>query len=119
MKTKAVRIYGKKDLRLEEFELPPIKDDEILARIVSDSICMSSYKASMQGADHSGYPKTLILIPQSWVMNSQVSFLKWVKNGNISFIRGRNSQSSQPWLIWGLWMLLVIRTVLSGAMRQT
>ena len=30
MKTKAVRLYGKNDLRLEEFELPEIKDDEIL-----------------------------------------------------------------------------------------
>ena len=31
MKTRAVRLYGKNDLRIEEFELPPIKDDEILA----------------------------------------------------------------------------------------
>ena len=46
MKTKAVRLYGKNDLRFEEFELPPIKDDEILAKVVSDSLCMSSYKAS-------------------------------------------------------------------------
>lgn len=30
MKTRAVRLYGKKDLRLEEFELPEIKEDEIL-----------------------------------------------------------------------------------------
>lgn len=52
MKTKAVRIYGVDDLRLEEFELPPIKDDEILARIVSDSICMSSHKLAMQGDRH-------------------------------------------------------------------
>jgi threonine dehydrogenase-like Zn-dependent dehydrogenase len=52
VKTKAVRIYGENDLRLEEFELPPIKDDEILARIVSDSICMSSYKLAMQGNVH-------------------------------------------------------------------
>lgn len=52
MKTKAVRLYGKKDLRLEEFELPELKNDEILAHIVSDSICMSSYKASIQGEDH-------------------------------------------------------------------
>jgi threonine dehydrogenase-like Zn-dependent dehydrogenase len=59
MKTKAVRIYGKKDLRLEEFELPPIKENEILARIVSDSICMSSYKASIQGADHKRIPKDI------------------------------------------------------------
>jgi threonine dehydrogenase-like Zn-dependent dehydrogenase len=52
MKTKAVRIYGVDDLRLEEFELPPIKDDEILARVVSDSICMSSHKLAMQGNAH-------------------------------------------------------------------
>ena len=42
MKTKAVRIYGKKDLRMEEFDLPELKDDEILARVISDSICMSA-----------------------------------------------------------------------------
>jgi threonine dehydrogenase-like Zn-dependent dehydrogenase len=63
MKTKAVRIYGKKDLRLEEFELPQLKDDEIFARIVSDSICMSSYKASMQGADHTRIPKDIHINP--------------------------------------------------------
>ena len=56
MKTKAVRLYGKKDLRLEEFELPPIKEDEILANVISDSICMSSYKAAIQGADHKRVP---------------------------------------------------------------
>ncbi len=56
MKTKAVRLYGKKDLRLEEFELPQIKDDEILAKVVSDSICMSSYKAATQGTDHKRVP---------------------------------------------------------------
>ena len=43
MKTKAVRMYGTRDLRLEEFELPAIKDDEILVKIMSDSICMSTY----------------------------------------------------------------------------
>lgn len=42
MNTKAVRIYGVKDLRLEEFELPTMKDDEIEARIVTDSLCMST-----------------------------------------------------------------------------
>ncbi|MBR2500395.1 MAG: zinc-binding dehydrogenase [Clostridia bacterium] len=56
MKTKAVRLYGKNDLRLEEFELPAIKDDEILAHIISDSICMSSYKAAIQGSDHKRVP---------------------------------------------------------------
>ena len=52
MKTKAIRLYGVNDLRLEEFELPEIRDDEILARVVSDSICMSSHKLVMQGAKH-------------------------------------------------------------------
>jgi len=56
MKTKAVRLYGKEDLRLEEFELPEIKEDEILAKVVSDSICMSSFKAAEQGGDHKRVP---------------------------------------------------------------
>ena len=56
MRTKAVRLYGKNDLRLEEFDLPQITDDEILAKVVSDSICMSSYKAAHQGPDHKRIP---------------------------------------------------------------
>ena len=56
MKTKAVRLYGVNDLRLEEFELPQIKENEILAKVVSDSICMSSYKAAHQGASHKRVP---------------------------------------------------------------
>src|SRR5690554_4800403 len=59
MKTKAVRMYGKNDLRLEEFDLPEIQEDEILARIVSDSICMSSYKAAIQGTDHKRVPEDI------------------------------------------------------------
>ena len=56
MKTTAVRLYGKEDLRLESFDLPSISDNEILAKVVSDSICMSSYKAANQGADHKRIP---------------------------------------------------------------
>ncbi|NLJ44337.1 MAG: zinc-binding dehydrogenase [Bacteroidales bacterium] len=63
MKTKAVRIYGKKDLRLEEFELPEMQEDEILARVVSDSICMSSHKAALQGADHKRVPDDININP--------------------------------------------------------
>ena len=63
MKTKAVRLYGKKDLRLEEFDLPEIKDDEILVRVVSDSICMSTYKAAIQGEDHKRVPKDIATNP--------------------------------------------------------
>jgi threonine dehydrogenase-like Zn-dependent dehydrogenase len=63
MKTRAVRLYGKDDLRLEEFELPPIREDEILASVVSDSICMSSHKAAKQGADHKRVPKDIARNP--------------------------------------------------------
>lgn len=56
MKTRAVRLHGVMDLRLEEIELPEIKDGEILACIISDSICMSSYKAASQGAAHKRVP---------------------------------------------------------------
>ena len=52
MKTKAVRLHAANDLRLEEFELPEIKDDEILVRVVSDSICMSTYKCAILGTAH-------------------------------------------------------------------
>jgi len=63
MKTKAVRIYGKKDLRLDEFDLPELKDDEILAHVISDSICMSSHKAALQGADHKRVPDDININP--------------------------------------------------------
>lgn len=59
MNTKAVRIYGVKDLRLEEFELPTMRDDEIEARIVTDSLCMSTYKVSNQGEKHKKLPNDL------------------------------------------------------------
>ena len=59
MKTKAVRLYGEGDLRLEEFDLPAIKETEILARVVSDSICMSSYKAATQGIKHKRVPNNV------------------------------------------------------------
>lgn len=63
MKTKAVRLYGKNDLRLEEFELPQIKEDEILAKVVCDSICMSSYKASHEADIHKRVPRDIASNP--------------------------------------------------------
>ncbi|MCQ2453560.1 MAG: zinc-binding dehydrogenase [Clostridia bacterium] len=57
MKTKALRLYGANDLRTEEFELPEIKDDEILVKVVSDSICMSTYKCATLGKEHKRVPQ--------------------------------------------------------------
>ena len=59
MKTKAIRLYGENDLRLEEFDLPKMKDDEILAKIITDSVCMSTYKLSKQGEKHKRTPDNL------------------------------------------------------------
>ena len=52
MKAKAVRLHAANDLRIDTFELPPIRDDEILVKVVSDSICMSTYKCAILGVDH-------------------------------------------------------------------
>ena len=57
MKTSAVRLYGKQDLRLETFDLPEIGDGEILAKVVCDSLCMSTYKTALQGETHKRVPK--------------------------------------------------------------
>ena len=56
MKTRAVRLYGANDARLEEFELPEITSGEILIEIVCDSACMSTYKTVKQGAAHLRVP---------------------------------------------------------------
>lgn len=59
MKTKAIRMYGANDIRLEEFELPQITADEVLIRVVSDSVCASTYKAIRQGPAHKRVPENV------------------------------------------------------------
>ena len=59
MKTTGLRLYGKGDARIESFELPPIKDDEMLVKIICDSLCMSSWKAAMKGEDHKRVPQDI------------------------------------------------------------
>ena len=56
MKTKAVRIHGKMDLRLDEIQLPDVGPDDVRIRVVSDSLCMSTYKAAIEGGDHKRVP---------------------------------------------------------------
>ena len=59
MKTTAVRMYGAMDLRLEEFELPEITEEEVLIRVVTDSVCASTYKAVKQGSAHKRVPEDI------------------------------------------------------------
>jgi threonine dehydrogenase-like Zn-dependent dehydrogenase len=56
MKTRAVRLYGENHLQLDNFELPEMKQDEILVKVISNSICMSTYKAALQGKRHKRVP---------------------------------------------------------------
>ena len=59
MKTKAVRLHGVEDLRIDEYELPEITDDEILARVVADSLCLSSYKGAKLATAHKRIPSDI------------------------------------------------------------
>jgi len=63
MKTRAVRLYGAHDIRLEEFELSPVGDDGVRCKVISDSLCMSSYKALEQGAAHKRVPDDVATNP--------------------------------------------------------
>ncbi len=63
MKTRAVRLYGAHDIRLEEFELSPVGDDGVRCKVISDSLCMSSYKALEQGAAHKRVPNDVATNP--------------------------------------------------------
>ncbi len=56
MKTKAVRIHGKMDLRLDEVDLPEVGPDDVQVKVISDSICMSTYKAAVEGGEHKRVP---------------------------------------------------------------
>ena len=57
MDTTALRLYGANDIRLETFELPQIASDEVLIKVISDSVCASTYKAIKQGSTHKRVPE--------------------------------------------------------------
>ncbi|MCP2001633.1 UNVERIFIED_ORG: threonine dehydrogenase-like Zn-dependent dehydrogenase [Buttiauxella agrestis ATCC 33320] len=59
MKTKVAAIYGKRDVRIREFELPAITDDELLVSVISDSVCLSTWKAALLASDHKRVPDDL------------------------------------------------------------
>jgi len=63
MKTKALRLHGADNIQLETIELPEITEDEVLIRVVSDSVCTSTYKAIKQGAAHKRVPENIAECP--------------------------------------------------------
>lgn len=87
MKTRAVRLYGAGDLRLEEFELPELKDDEILAEVISDSVCMSTYKCAILGQDHKRVPPDVLHNPT--IMGHEMA-------GNLVAVGGKHRDKFRP-----------------------
>ena len=59
MKVKGVRLYGVKDIRLEEFEIPEIAEDEILLKIECNGIAVSILKEITLAQRHLRVPKNI------------------------------------------------------------
>lgn len=57
--TRAARIHGTNKVAVSEFMLPRIGPDELLLRVVSSSMCLSTYKALSLGSEHKRVPDTL------------------------------------------------------------
>ena len=95
MKTTALRLYGKKDLRLERFELPEAKEDEIVAEIVTNSVCMSDHKAALQGADHKRVPKDVDRNP-TIIGHEFAGYVRWVGQKWADRFRAGQRFSIQP-----------------------
>ena len=61
--TSAVRLHGANDIRLERFPLPEPGDDEALLKVITDSLCASTYKAVIQGKNHKRVPDDVDVNP--------------------------------------------------------
>jgi threonine dehydrogenase-like Zn-dependent dehydrogenase len=56
MLARAARIHGRDKIAVSEIELPETGPDELLLRVVSSSMCLSTYKALSLGEDHKRVP---------------------------------------------------------------
>lgn len=63
VQTTAAVICGEKDVQLRTFELPTISPDELLVKNISNSICLSTYKAALLGTKHKRVPENIVDVP--------------------------------------------------------
>lgn len=56
MLARAARIHGRDKVAVGEVDLPEIGPDELLMRVVSSSMCLSTYKALSLGEEHKRVP---------------------------------------------------------------
>ncbi len=61
--TTAAVICGEKNVRIRTFDLPTISDDELLVKNISNSICLSTYKAALLGTKHKRVPENIDEVP--------------------------------------------------------
>jgi hypothetical protein len=59
MNSKAAVLYGKEDIRIRDIKLPEITKNELLVKVITNSICLSTYKASKLGSDHKRVPEDI------------------------------------------------------------
>ena len=59
MNAKAWRLYGAKDARLEDVELEGAGEDGVVVELVSNTICLSDYKAVSLGTGHKRVPRDI------------------------------------------------------------
>ena len=59
MKTTAAVLSGKKNIYIREYELPEIGEEELLVKVISNSICLSTYKAAIRGEEHKRVPENI------------------------------------------------------------
>lgn len=59
MKSTAAVLAGQNNVFVKEIELPEIGEEEILVKVISNSVCLSTYKAALRGRDHKRVPDNL------------------------------------------------------------
>lgn len=63
MKAKAWRLYGAEDARLENVELESAGEDGVVVELVTNTICLSDYKAVSLGTGHKRVPRDIAANP--------------------------------------------------------
>jgi len=84
MNTKAVRLHGKNDLRLDEITLPEVGPDDVQVKIICDSVCMSTYKAALEGEEHKRVPNDVAENPTIMGHEFCGDIIAVAKTGSIS-----------------------------------
>ena len=63
METTAAVLKGKNKVTLRTYDLPEITADELLVKVMSNTICLSTYKAAIRGEEHKRVPGDIAAHP--------------------------------------------------------